>query len=231
MANVHYIASILGIFILGIELSADTILKYALAFITTLILMLYTTDGMRAFLYRWFDTLTMLSSLKKFHYSRIKMAFPKIKSNIRDLMIKQCQELKTDHVGFWVIHGQGAKRYASMAYEYSDNLKLQKMRMYGQQYPVKDVEGLLSAASAYPVFSYKPDRFSTSRMDSMTADFFESCVLLPFKIEGDIMFVMVFSWICKDVVSDFESGVYEKALIECEYINKKIHGLLRHHKL
>jgi hypothetical protein len=159
------------------------------------------------------------------------MALPKIKSSIRDLMIKQCQELKTDHVGFWVIHGKGEKQYASMAYEYSDNLKLTKMRMYGQKYPLTDLEGLLDAAMVYPMFSYKPDKFSTSRMSSMTADFFESCVLLPFKASEDLMFVMVFSWICKDVTKDFDEGYYKEALNECSYINKKIHGLLRHHKL
>jgi hypothetical protein len=199
----------------------------AIVYLIALVYLIVSAQGARAFLYYWFDSLMLVASIDKTRYSRLKMARPNIKKSWRDLMVRQAQETKADHIGFWLVHTNKNKLYISMAGEYSDSQKLAGMRLHGQKYELKEIQELFAAANTLDSFVYAANPASSRRMDAVTSEFFKSSLVLPFKEGNKLYFITVASWVCKDVANDYESGKMAPAIEETKALNRRIHNLIK----
>jgi hypothetical protein len=207
-------------------------LEKLIIYVVVVLYLIMSAQGIRAFFWYWFDSLALVTSVDKTRYSRLKMAHPRIRQKWRELMVRQAQELKADHIGFWMLHLKKGEMYVSMLGEYSDNKKIQSLRSYGQRYKVSNIPDLMAAANAGAPFVYSPaayaDQAGDRKMDAVSFDFFTSSLIIPYKKRGKLYFILAASWIGRDISEAHASGSLAPQLREVGRINDNIHTLLKH---
>lgn len=199
-----------------------------LVVVSTVLTVIITSNNLKTMLYYWADSLTLMMTSHTLRYSKFKMARASVRRLWRDLMVRQCQEMKADHIGFWMMYSRNRKLYVSMVGEYRDSKKLAALRQFGQELPIQEIPYLVEAMNTMESFVYHPGKGGNTKMDLLTAEFFRSSLCIPFKYNKKVYFTAVASWVCKDIEPEWASGSLDAQIQEVQKLNLSIHNLLKH---